>query len=233
MTLFISCATTTTYHGLDATGLVQMHSGRILETPLSEENQNEDIVCKTDSSGGLVFNGLWSSKVSLGEWSGTITMKDSTYSPVVNYHKEINENVSEYSTTYITRAWKAITVSDLPGYKIKEFSITKSLLPWEKKIHENEMPSKITSFSVDGNDFSLLMTGIEYVQGELGAPIAAPHTVFTMDDQIFQIMDDEGRLHAEFTKDSYRIFEVDPGFNPQRLWPGIAVFSVIRNICAE
>ena len=53
-------------------------------------------------------------------------------------------------------------------------------------------------------------------------------------DQVFHIVSSDGIIYAEFTKDKYKLFEVNNSkLDSKKLWPCIAVFSIVRIICSK
>jgi hypothetical protein len=46
-----------------------------------------------------------------------------------------------------------------------------------------------------------------------------------------QIVDENGRLYADFDMNSYRIYELPPGAAKGQLQTAVAVFSVVQHIC--
>ena len=53
-------------------------------------------------------------------------------------------------------------------------------------------------------------------------------------DQVFHIVSSDGIIYAEFTKDKYKIFKMNNSkLVSEKLWPCIAVFSIVRIICSK
>lgn len=234
--LLSSCTSVTisTFQGIDVTGMQAKLTGEIRKVKSFSENEEDDILWKTDGLDKVIFRRLFSEEIHLTEWTGRIHKGNSYHAPIIDYRNAVEVRNISGTKYYSSLGFKAFSIMKLPSsYRFKDFNVSKSVSPWDKKVNHTELPLALTSFSIEGKDFSLLLTSMEYRQGSFGDTTESLYNLVTMDDQIFQIMDNEGRLHAEFTKDSYRIFEVDSEFDPQKLWPCIAVFSIIRNLCAQ
>ena len=109
------------------------------------------------------------------------------------------------------------------------FSEMKIREPQFSTIVKKDLPYSFTDFSVDGHDFSLLLTQMEE---PLIKTDFAPTTLFGLwryKNQVFAIVDkSDGETVAQFTSDAYTIQKIPSDSSAEKLCFAIAVFSIIR-----
>ncbi len=228
--LFSSCMTIKQY-GQNTDSFEVLYSGEIKKFKKSGTYTESDIVVNDrDKSGGvfILFSDL---PVANRKMKGTISLYDFEYAIKMSYRQEY-----EGDRPYSNRISKVtnVTIEGLPAmYQFSKFDIERRFSFKEKNIitvYENDMPVVFTNFSIGENDFSVLVTVMNVLPSS-DDNISSFTELIPLKEQIFQIVDKNGTVYAEFSYDSYKIFSVpDSKIDEKLLWPCIAVFSTLRNI---
>ena len=220
--LTVSC-TSIRYYGIDTSDLRTKFTGNILVKPKNIDFY--DIILDRKTELGIGFKNLVSGETQFMKWKGKISLAESMYDIQIRYKQYFGEK----GVTSI----ESIRIDDLPPkYKFNVFDITGFSLFRDKNVYESDLPIVLTAFSIGGKEYRLLLTSMNTVS-TMKNSMDSYFGLMSTDQQVFHIIDKEGEIHAEFTKDYYRIFEVEPEIDSKLLWPCIASFSIIRNICAE
>ena len=220
--LTVSC-TSIRYYGIDTSDLRTKFTGNILVKPKNIDFY--DIILDRKTELGIGFKNLVSGETQFMKWKGKISLAESMYDIQIRYKQYFGEK----GVTSI----ESIRIEDLPPiYKFNDFDITGFSLFRDKNVYESDLPIVLTAFSIGGKEYRLLLTSMNTVS-TMKNSMDSYFGLMSTDQQVFHIIDKEGEIHAEFTKDYYRIFEVEPEIDSKLLWPCIASFSIIRNICAE
>ena len=227
MLVFISssCMTVKQY-GTETAAFETELSGNIKEFKKSDDVDSSDIILSGKTDFRFGFDPLYLNTVDLMKWTGKVFLNDASYNININYRKMTENN--------IILNIREIDIQNLPPiYKFEKFDISGSQAIWEKEVYESELPVKLASFSVEGVEFSVLLTSMNTVS-TMKDSMSSFIQMITLKEQIFQIVDKNGTVYAEFSYDSYKIFSVpDSKIDEKLLWPCIAVFSVVRNICSK
>ncbi|AEE17910.1 hypothetical protein [Treponema brennaborense] len=220
--IFLSCMTIKQY-GIETTAFETELSGNIKEFKKSDDVDSRDIILSGKTDFRFGFDPLYLNTVDLMKWTGKVFLNDALYNININYRK-MTENNRILNI-------RAIDIQNLPPiYKFEKFDISGSQAIWEKEVHESELPVKLASFSVEGVEFSVLLTSMNTVS-TMKDSMSSFIQMITLKEQVFQIVDRNGTVYAEFSYDSYKIFSVpDSKIDEKLLWPCIAVFSTLRNI---
>lgn len=220
--LTVSC-TSTRYYGINTTDLRTQLTGNILVKPKNTDFY--DIILDGETKLDIGFENLASGETQFMKWNGNIGLAESMYDIQIRYKQYFGEK----GVTHIL----SISIENLPPiYKFNAFDITGSTAIWDKYVYESDLPVMLTAFSIGGKGYTLLLTSMNTVS-TMKNSMDSYLGLMSTDKQVFHIIDEKGEIHAEFTKDYYRIFDVESEIDSKLLWPCIASFSIIRNICAE
>ncbi len=228
--LFSSCMTIKQY-GQNTDSFEVLYSGEIKKYKKNGTYTESDIVVNDTNKYGGVFILFSDLPVANRKMKGTISLYDSEYAIKMSYRQEY-----EGDRPYSNRISKVtnVTIEGLPAmYQFAKFDIERRFSFKEKNIitvYEKDMPVVFTNFSIGENDFSVLVT-VMNVLPSLDDNISSFTELIPLKEQVFQIVDKNGTVYAEFSYDSYKIFSVpDSKIDEKLLWPCIAVFSTLRNI---
>ncbi len=216
LTLF-SCASTAPL--LDSSNAVQ--SGHILS---SRKNAVAgDIVCEGKFHPGILrLTEIPLTNLVPSWWKGKMNVKNSEKEDM-----EISYLVTQDNETCKPAEMNMIKIKGFDdSYSFPEMKIRE---PQFSTIIKKDLPYAFTDFSLDGHDFSLLLTKMDE---PLIKTDYAPTTLFGLwrcKNQIFSIIDkNNGELCAQFTGDSYTIQKVPSETSAEKLCYAIAVFSIIQ-----
>lgn len=221
--LTVSC-TSIRYYGIDTSDLRTQLTGNILVK--SKNIDFYDIVLDGKTKLDIGFENLFSGETRFMKWKGKISLAESMYDIQIRYKEHFSDERGVESI-------ESIRIENLPPiYKFNAFDITGSIAIWDKYVYESDLPIVLTAFSIGGKEYRLLLTSMNTVS-TMKNSMDSYLGLMSTDKQVFHIIDEKGEIHAEFTKDYYRIFDVESEIDSKLLWPCIASFSIIRNICAD
>lgn len=215
--LFASCRSTLNYMKASPVNVVSASKAIISGYFVSKEKQNEnDIVI----SGALIYS-AWSSFVPfIGlryRWEGTFLFSG---------RKQPFELVAwlvDYNTS--KRAFNPVSPRKLPdSFHCKDFHVLSSR-PQFSSIEKHKM---IAEFVLNEKNFYVEFLPKYKFQG------MDNHFLMLQDkNQIMQIVDESGRLYADFDMNSYRIYEQPAETSIEQLQMAISVFSVVQHLCLK
>lgn len=223
--IFSSCITVK-YYGTDTTAFETKYFGNIIEFKKSAVADSNDIILNGKEDFRLGFDPLYPNEVDLMKWTGKIWFNDISYDIQINYRQKKGnygiENIRE------------LDIQNLPPiYRFEKFNISGSQAIWEKSVHESELPVKLATFSIEDAEFYVLLTSMHTV-ATMKDSMSSFIQMVKSKDQVFHIVSSDGIIYAEFTNDKYKIFKVNNSkLVPEKLWPCIAVFSIVRIICSK
>ncbi len=118
-------------------------------------------------------------------------------------------------------------------------------------LEKNDFPVEYMDFTIDSKQFSIVMTKMRSIQPMFGDATTTTtfEDAFMDGEQLFQIVDEKGSIYAEFVTSyyeyvsnngwfgkyeyrdgSYTIFEVDEGFDEEKLIPIIGIIDILKYV---
>lgn len=121
----------------------------------------------------------------------------------------------------------SVTIKKMPEiWKFEKFNISDT-----GSFGDDQIPARLTGFSLDNKNYSVMVTVADKIDG-----VKLVHSMYMLmnrPDQIFQIVDESGTVYAEFTKDSYRLFDVVNQDDIGRMQSAVAIYSIVHRMCTE
>jgi hypothetical protein len=224
--VFSSCATVLKDYGVITTHIPVVYEGKVKTYNKKESYEVNDIVLNGRTRDKFELEDFYEDILYQNEeslrWAGSINA-GGTYSVEVDYR--INKD-------HRNRV-RNVDIKALPNiYQFTRFDITNAGILNEELVYESELPFKLTSFTIEGKSFYILLTSIN--SGTFPEGGDTPSTVYAlvqMPAQRFHIVDNAGIVYAEFTQEGYKIFDVPYSeTKPELFLPCIAVFSIVKNL---
>ncbi len=225
-------------YGYDSTGFSIAEYGAIKEYKKNELYSSNDIIYKGKFSNK--FDGLWNFFFSNDElivWEGEVAFLNTTHKPQISYYKERitteNPNNPDEIDTEIVSLYDISIKAESSLYRFDDFSIEDDIA---ERLYRLKSTPVLATFYIGTIQFSLVITSIEEIQftdepftflgGYSTSAIGLP-------EQIFQIIDETGMVFAEFTHNSYKIYDASTEFDEAILIPCIAYYSIIIDAASD
>jgi hypothetical protein len=216
--LFVSCRSMLNYADSSPANRANSPGAVISGYFVSKEKQHEnDIVI----SGALVHS-AWTSFVPVVglryKWEGVLSFSGKEQ-PLVMVIWHTNPNTPNQSLN-------PVSIRGLPGsFDCRDFPV----LSGRPQFFRIETYKRIAEFALNGKKLSVEFLPKYRFQG------MDNHFVMLQDKkQIIQIVDEGGKVYADFDMNSYRIYEQAAEASiEQELQMALAVFSIVQHICLE
>ncbi len=162
-----------------------------------------------------------------GTWDGTISRAVETYNPKISFDAQVESD--DYGNPIKVSDFGLFEVSNMFGiYQFSPIDMWKD--SW--RYSDVAIPKAVATCFIEGRQFTLYATSVEVQNGSYRA--GTIEELFSLEEQLFHLFGEDGKLYGEFSRYGYRIFDVkNPIVQEERVWVPMAIYAIIQDICLQ